>query len=427
MNLGETSGGLQIKSKEAPVKDTVSDNKEVVEEKQKETETSTVSKKKRLGDLDNEVYKVDLSKKKEELEDKKEESTDEDEKSKEELQGEKANEVDEKEEGVQVEESDNSVIELVSDEEDTVVEKKETTVIEDDNEQRETVEDKKEETAQVELNLPENIQKVVDFMNDNPSASLDDYVRLNTDFSKLDDNAILKEYYKQTQPHLDSDDIAFKIDEFGYDEEVDYEKDIRRKKLQFKEELGKARKHLEGLKDKYYDEVKLKSTLNPEQKEAVEFYNSYKVEQKSIEENQLDFADKTTQLFGNDFKGFDFKVGDNTYRYKVSEVDKVKEAQSDFTNIYGKYFDEKSGKLKDPKGYHKALFVAENAESIAEHFYNQGKAEAIKEMNADDKNITMNARKDHNSTIRVKGTTVTAVKGEDSTKLKIKSNFRGRK
>lgn len=400
--LGET-GSIQIpKPKEKP---TTKESEETPQAEIKKVNLKTPQMK------GQDVYKIDLSKPKEE--EQKEE-------------GVVAETIDDeesvKEESKETVEDELELIEVIEGEEGNIEESKSEVVEKVALEKEEGVVEEKTNTP----DLPENIQKVIEFMNET-GGGLEDYVRLNADYSKVDEKQLLKEYYKQTQSHLDDEDISFKIEEFGFDEELDDERDIKRKKLQFKEEVSKARKHLEGLKDKYYDEVRLSSKLSPEQKEAVEFYNSHKEQSRAVQENKQDFIKKTEQFFSEDFKGFDFKVGDKKYRYKVKDVKGIKEKQSDFANVYGKFFDEKSGSIKDTEGYHKALFVAENYNSIAEHFMNQGRAEAIKEMDAEAKNINVNGRKDHSSNITVKGTTIKAVKGDDSRKVKIKSNIVGRR
>ena len=325
-------------------------------------------------------------------------------------------------EEVEEKEIDDSVVELIEDakeiensketeegvEEAIELEAKETT--------KEVVEQKAEEPK---TELPEGLDSMVKFMQET-GGSIEDYVRLNADYSNSSDEQLLKEYYKRTQPHYDADDIAFKIEEMSYDEDLDDDKDIRRKKLQLKEEVSKAKKHLEGMKDDYYKEVKLSSKLNPEQKEAVEFYNSHKEDLKISEARRNDFSEKTDSLLNNEFKGFEFEINKKKYRHNVKDVSNVKKAQSDITNILGKYFDEQSGNLKDPSGYHKALYAAANADLIAEQFLNQGRAEALKEVDSNAKNIQMNGRKDHSSSIKTKGITVKTARGDDSNKLKIK-------
>jgi|13_taG_2_1085334.scaffolds.fasta_scaffold09746_2 hypothetical protein len=277
--------------------------------------------------------------------------------------------------------------------------------------------------AKEEVVLPENIQKVVDFMQET-GGSLEDYVRLNADYSNVDEQTLLREYYKQTKSHLDNDEISFLLeDKFSYDEELDETRDIKRKKLAYKEEVNQAKKFLNSLKDKYYDEVKLNSNLTPDQKQAVEFYNTYNKQQdelSAVQQKQSEqFTNLTNQVFNEEFKGFDFKVGDDKYRFKVNDVQQTKQVQSDIVNSFKTFLDE-NNMLKDAQGYHKALFAARNADTIANHFYEQGRADGLRQLEAESKNINMDPRKTSTGVIETSGVKVRAISGEDGSKLRFK-------
>jgi len=267
--------------------------------------------------------------------------------------------------------------------------------------------------------LPDNINKLIDFMKDT-GGTLEDYVSLNKDYDGMDDARLLREYYQQTKPHLSSDEIDFLIeDNFSYDEEIDEERDIKRKKLAFKESIAEAKSNLSSLKSKYYDDLKLSSKLTPEQKEAVQFYNDYREGQESSQQQREVFQLKTNELFENDFKGFDFNVGDNKYRYKVKDASAVKGNQSDINTLVSKFVDENNN-MKDAAGYHKAIFAATNADAIANHFYEQGKADAIKNSMAKAKNIDMDPRGSHEKVTSSSGFKVKAVSGDGIDRLRIK-------
>ena len=273
--------------------------------------------------------------------------------------------------------------------------------------------------------LPDNIQKVIDFMNDT-GGSLEDYVRLNTDYSKLDDDMLLIEYYQATRPDLDADDIAFLIeDSFMFDEDIDDDKDIRRKKLARKEELKKAKGYLEGLKDKYYQEIKAGSKLTPDQQKAVEFFNRYNKEteetQKVAEKQVQTFLNKTKEVFSGEFKGFDYSTGDKRYRINIKDANEVMTAQSDINNFVKKFLN-KDGEIADAKGYHKALFAAMNPDLIAKHFYEQGKADAVRDSMARTKNIDMSPRGTHEDTPKMAGFSIKSIDGVDASKLRVKFN-----
>jgi hypothetical protein len=280
-----------------------------------------------------------------------------------------------------------------------------------------------EKTQEPEVNLPENIQDLVKFMEET-GGTLEDYVRLSADYSNVDENTLLREYYKQTKPHLSYDEVSFLLDDqFSFDAEIDEERDIKRKKLALKEEVANANKFLNETKDKYYKEVKLGSRLAPEQQKAIEFFDRYNKEQQSAEEllqqQTKHFQQETSKVFSEEFKGFNFNVGDKKYRFNVKDVNKVKETQSDLLNVFNKYVGDNK-MLQDAGGYHKALFAASNPDKIANHFYEQGKADAIKQMSAEAKNINMDPRKTSSGYVDAGGLKVKAISGDDNSKLKFK-------
>ena len=280
------------------------------------------------------------------------------------------------------------------------------------------------ESATSGANLPENIQKVVDFMSET-GGSLEDYVRLNTDYSSLNEDQLLREYYETKYSAYDREDIDFLLaDKFSYDEELDDEREVRLKKLERKQALAEAKNHLDGLKSKYYDEIKMGSRLNPEQQKAVEFFNRYNKESEEaakIAERQTSrFKQESEKVFSDKFEGFDYSVGDKKYRFKVKDTGQVKETQGDINNFIKKFLNEK-GEMKDAKGYHKSLFTAMNADQVAQHFYEQGKADAVKDSMARTKNVDMDPRGTHEKVTTQNGWTIRAVNdGESTSKLKVK-------
>ena len=279
-----------------------------------------------------------------------------------------------------------------------------------------------EKQVEPQIVVPENLQDLVKFMEET-GGSLEDYTRLNADYSNIDDNTLLLEYYKNTKPHLNAEEIEFLIeDNFEFDEDIDEPRDIKKKKLAFKEEIVKARKHLTGLKDQYYKEVKLGSKLTSEQKEAVDFYNKYSQEQEVLGKAQKasaeHFKNVTDNVFNQNFKGFDFNVGEKTYRFKVNDVQNTRQYQSDILNFVSEYVDE-NNMMNDAKGYHKALYAAKNVDRIVKHFYDQGKADAIKETTMKAKNIDMSPRSAV-PVVDASGFKVKVLSGDDSSRLKFK-------
>ena len=268
--------------------------------------------------------------------------------------------------------------------------------------------------------LPESVQKLVDFM-DETGGTVEDYVRLNADYSTINDTALLKEYYKKTRPHLDDSEISFLMeDNFSYDEEVDEERHVRKQKLAQKEEIAKAKNFLEGLKDKYYEDIKLRPTISNDQRKAMDFFNRYNEREEIAQKQHKEFVDTTNKLLNSEFKGFDFNVGDKKFRYGVKDPSKVAESQSNMNTFVRKFLNTK-GEVVDYKGYHKAMYAADNADTIAQHFYDQGKADATKDIMAESKNIDQKPRANAED-VYVGGLKVRAVSdGTDLTKLRIKT------
>ena len=313
------------------------------------------------------------------------------------------------------EETESPVLEEVTEEQEDNQPEPTQEVVEEEVEEK--IEDKTPE-----MELPENIQKVVDFMNET-GGTLEDYVRLNADYSNVDNEALLREYYRSTKPHLTSEEVNFMLeDNFSYDEEVDEPRDVKRKKLAYKEAVAQAKNHLEGLKSKYYQEVKLGSRLAPEQQKAIDFFNRYNKEQAEVQElnakQQKHFNQETDKVFNENFKGFDFQVGDKKYRYNVKDVQQTKEAQNDVLKAFNGYVSEEN-LLQDAKGYHKALFAARNADAIANHFYEQGKADAVKTMTSEAKNINL-TRKTADGNVKVGNQKVRVISGDNSSSQKFK-------
>lgn len=317
------------------------------------------------------------------------------------------------------EEADEPLLEIIEDEDE------DETPVAPTQQSQDNLDQAQADAAASGIEMPENIQKLVEFMNET-GGSLEDYVKLNTDFDSLDQSQLLREYYKSTQTHLDEEDIDFMMsDKFSYDEDLDEENDIRRKKLARKEALAKAKKHFDGLKANYYTELKGGSKLSPEQKEAVDFFNRYKKESEeasTLAERQAQrFKQASDTVFSENFQGFDYNVGDKKYRFKVKNPSEIKEVQGDINNFVKKFLNE-NNEMADAKGYHKSLFTAMNADQIAQHFYEQGKADAVKDSMKRTKNVDMGARGVHTENVKTSnGWTMRAVgEGESASKLKVK-------
>ena len=286
--------------------------------------------------------------------------------------------------------------------------------------QAETQEETLEEAVEEFLDVPENVQKLVEFMNET-GGDINDYVRLNTNIEDMDDSEILNDYYKKTKPHLNTDEINFMLeDQFSYDEDSADEKEILRKKLAMKEQVALAKTYLDGQKSKYYDEIKAGSKLTEEQQKAVEFFNSYSQEEKQneqiIRDQQETFLSKTNKVFEN-FDGFEFNIGDKKIKYNVQDVAALKNKQVDINNFVGKFLNE-NNVMDDAAGYHKGLFTAMNPDAIAKHFYEQGKTDAVKQTIAESKNI--NTSRESHKVYEGEGGIKFKVLGEDSNDMKLR-------
>ena len=399
--------------KEKPIETTETTNEvaEVTEVKETKTEEIDLSK---FKSKDNpSVKKVDLSKppvkketKEDELPEQKTEGVDEDTSTG--PISEVVEEVREQDTGSTTEKEEVSVLQEITNEETS----------EDAKEVVEEIKEELKENPQIEL--PENVEKLVTFMKDT-GGTVEDYVRLNADYSNVDNDVLLKEYYKQIKPHLDIEEIDFLMeDKFSYDEEYDEERAVRKKKLALKEEVAKAKNFLDDLKGKYYDEIKLRPGVTQEQQKAMDFFNRYNKEQETAKKQHDSFVSTTKNYFTKDFKGFEFDLGEKKFRYGVSNPNDVADTQSDISTLIGKFLD-KEGNVKDYKGYHKAMYAAQNADTIAQHFYEQGKTDAIKDVSARSKNISDKPRATTSGDIYLGGLRVKAVSGVDSSKLRIKT------
>jgi len=332
---------------------------------------------------------------------------------------------------------DGGVVELVEDtsapqkqeEVQSETETQETPVVEDitNEEVAETIEEAIVESIETGRALPENIEKLVNFMEDT-GGDLNDYLTLNQDYSELDSHTLLKEYYRSTKPHLSEDEVDFVMeDTFAYDEEMDEDREVKRKKLAMKEQVAEAKLHLESVKSKYYEDIKSGSKLTDEQREAIKFFNKHNEESGKTRETQEKqsntFAKKTDQLFNDKFKGFEYNVGEKRFRINVKDMQTVRKDQGDINNFIRKFLNE-DDIMEDASGYHRSLFTAMNPDTVANHFYEQGKADALKESIAKSKNIDMEPRQSLSGNVNSSGYTARALNNDDTPdfKFKIKNN-----
>lgn len=273
-----------------------------------------------------------------------------------------------------------------------------------------------------ETTVPEDVAKYLEYKKET-GRSFNDFLNLQKDWNEVGDTDVLKEYYKESKPHLNDSEINYLLeDNFSYDEELDDERDVKKKQIAIKEELYKARNHFESMKEKFKAPLESSEASLPEDyQEAFNFYNEYKeksaTEEEILTQRSKVFAEKTNALFNEEFKGFEFNLGDKKAVFEVKDTSTVKQTQSDISNFFNRHLDD-NGFIKDPKSYHKEMYAATNADTIARHFYEQGLADATKDLVKDTKNIDMDVRT--NANVDTKGPKFRIVDSGDDFTMKIK-------
>ncbi len=279
------------------------------------------------------------------------------------------------------------------------------------------------EEVKPQIQVPENLQDLVKFMN-NTGGSIEDYINLNKDYNSLNDNQVLREYYKKTKPHLNQEEIEFILeDSFSWNEEEEDARTVKKKQLAYKEEIAKAKSELEKSKQEYYKEIKLKTNNNAPNEEyqaALDFVNTYRESQDRQTKMHGTFKDKTHNFFKNEFNGFKFDVGEKKFNYKLNDPSQTADQQTNLQSVFKKFLND-DGSVKDYAGYHKAIYAAGNSDNLVSHFYEQGKADATKDIMAKSKNIQDGKpRATASGDVYINGLKVKAITGADSSKLKFK-------
>lgn len=279
------------------------------------------------------------------------------------------------------------------------------------------------EEIKPQIQVPENLQDLVKFMN-KTGGSMEDYINLNKDYSSLNDNQVLREYYKKTKPHLNQEEIEFILeDSFSWNEEEEDARTVKKKQLAYKEEIAKAKSELESSKQEYYKEIKLKTNNDAPSEEyeaALDFVNTYRESQDRQTKMHGTFKDKTHNFFKNEFNGFKFDVGEKKFNYKLNDPSQTADQQTNLQSVFKKFLND-DGSVKDYAGYHKAIYAASNSDNLVSHFYEQGRADATKDIMAKSKNIQDGKpRAAASGDVYINGLKVKAITGADSSKLKFK-------
>jgi hypothetical protein len=272
--------------------------------------------------------------------------------------------------------------------------------------------------------LPDEVSKYLDFKKET-GRGFEDFIKANKNYDNLEDDQILKEYYSLTESDLDSEDIEYLMeDKFGYDEEVDDDRDIKKKNISKKRELAIAKKYLSKLSETY--KTPLESSGGSYSEEQLKEINAYKEyvqkAQTEVESNKRKseyFQKKTDEVFNSEFKGFEFKVGDKNVIYSSGDANEIKSKQVNVQSFINQYIGE-DGLVNDAQGWHKALNAAMNPDKLAQYFYEQGKADAIGDVSKKSKNINMSLRQTPQSSPQ-KGFQARAVSTDSGRGLRIRS------
>lgn len=272
--------------------------------------------------------------------------------------------------------------------------------------------------------LPDEVSKYLDFKKET-GRGFEDFIKANKNYDNLEDDQILKEYYSLTESDLDSEDIEYLMeDKFGYDEEVDDDRDIKKKNISKKRELAIAKKYLSKLSETY--KTPLESSGGSYSEEQLKEINAYKEyvqkAQTEVESNKRKseyFQKKTDEVFNSEFKGFEFKVGDKNVIYSSGDANEIKSKQVNVQSFINQYIGE-DGLVNDAQGWHKALNAAMNPDKLAQYFYEQGKADAIGDVSKKSKNINMSLRQTPQSSPQ-QGFQARAVNTDSGRGLRIRS------
>lgn len=282
-------------------------------------------------------------------------------------------------------------------------------------------------TKEANTEIPEDVAAYLEYRK-KTGRSFADYSKLNRDFGAMDEKQLLREYYSATEDALDSEDIDYMMDDFSYDADIDEENVIKKKKVAFKKEIGKAKKFFDTQKEMYKEPLESSTaSFSQEQKEKLEAYNTYVQDSQSYEEEAKRkrdwFINKTDEVFHPEFKGFDFKVSEDTTLTFLPSKDtsEIKRLGLDSSNLFKKFIDKETGLISDAQGYHRALSAAQNPERLARFFYEQGQADATTDVTKKMKNVNMSTRNAPQVT-KKDGMTIRAINPSEGRGLKIRSN-----
>ena len=244
--------------------------------------------------------------------------------------------------------------------------------------------------------LPEDVAAYFKYKKDT-GRGINDFVELQKNFDDLNPDSLLKDYLFATEDGLDKEDIETLMEDYSFDEDLDDEGDIKKIKLKKKKAIAKAKDYFKGMQEKYKQPLESSGTQTSNvSNEEMDGYKQYIADAKSYEEEttrKKEFYDsKTLEVFTPEFKGFEFNMGEETITFSPSSLDELKKSALNPGGWATKYLDD-DGFLKDSKGFHRSVAIAQNPEKFAKFFYEQGKAEATDDVMRKTKNINMSERK----------------------------------
>ena len=272
--------------------------------------------------------------------------------------------------------------------------------------------------------LPDDVAAYMKFKKET-GRGFEDFLKINKNYESMDEDSILKEYLHATQEGLDSDDIQTLMEEYKYDEDIDDESKVKKTKIAKKRIIADAKKFFTEQKEKYKLPLESRGpAISDEEKEEFEEYRQYMQKARTVEEEtnrkRQWFDQKTDEVFNGEFKGFEFNVNDQKFKFSPGDAAELKKVQSTPANFINKFLDE-NGLMKDAAGYHRSLAIAMNPDKFAKHFYEQGLADATDDVTRKIKNVNMSERRAPEVTSTNSGFQVKAVNPDSGRKLKIRS------
>ena len=260
-------------------------------------------------------------------------------------------------------------------------------------------------TPSEQRELPEDVKKYLDFREETNGRGFSDFLEYQKDFSSMSDEDKVKKFIKENNPTYTKEDVEDVFeDRYSFDEDYDDEKDVRKKKRELRKMSDDAEKYFTEQKSKWGTKLgSSEETIPEDYVQSKQQWDEYQKQQSEIAEINQDksnfFVNETDKMFNENFKGFEFKVGEQTINHLSSNPKDVSESQKDLSGFFNSFLDE-NGYVKDVEGYHKAMYVAMNYESILESVYETAVANHLEKESKISKNIDMGRARKSPETIK---------------------------